>query len=595
MAEAGHRMPFGAQPDGDGRVRFRLWAPAVESVRLELGGREQELAMRPAGGGWHELVTGAEAGERYRFVLPDGTRVADPASRAQAEDADGPSLVVDPGAYRWRCTGWQGRPWCQAAIYELHVGTFTPAGTFAGVMERLPHLAGLGVTAVELMPVADAIGRHNWGYDGVLPFAPDRAYGTPEELKALVDAAHGLGLMVLLDVVDNHFGPAGNMLAQYAPGFFTADLATPWGAAIDFRVPVVREFYLHNALYWLEEYRFDGLRLDAVHAIHDESETHFLVELARRVRSEVPHQVHLVLENERNRAALLRADPVLGRRLYEAQWNDDLHHAAHVLLTGERAGYYQDFADAPMERLRRGLAEGFVYQGEPSRHAGGAARGEPSADLPPLAFVDFLQNHDQIGNRALGERLTALAPAEAVQAFQALLLLSPHVPLLFMGEEWGARTPFLFFCDFAGELAEAVRDGRRQEFRAFFADLAVVPDPLDPATFARSRLDWGELDQPAHAAWHARTRELLRLRAEKLAPWLGEGELRVVRSERLGERGLRMAWRLAGGRALGLLANLGPGPLAVPRPAGAVLHETHPGWSDAMPPWSVTWSLDEHG
>lgn len=586
-------MPFGAELRGDGRVRFRLWAPAADAVGLELGGTEQPLAMQAVGEGWHELVTAAAVGERYRFVLPDGMRVADPVSRAQAEDADGPSLVVDPRAYRWRQAGWSGRPWREAVIYELHVGTFSPAGTFAGAAERLPHLAGLGVTAVELMPVADFMGARNWGYDGVLPFAPDRAYGTPEELKALVDAAHGLGLMVLLDVVDNHFGPAGNMLASYAPGFFAEDVKTPWGAAINFREPVVREFYLHNALYWLEEYRLDGLRFDAAHAIHDGSETHFLVELARRVRREIPRQVHLVLENERNRAALLRADPVLGRRLYEAQWNDDLHHAAHVLLTGERAGYYEDFADEPLERLRRGLSEGFVYQGEPSRHARGAARGEPSADLPVLAFVDFLQNHDQIGNRALGERLTTLAPAEAVQAFQSLLLLSPHVPLLFMGEEWGARTPFQFFCDFEGELGEAVRNGRRQEFAAFFADLEVVPDPLDAATFAHSRLDWGELDQPAHAAWLARTRALLRLRAGRVAPHLVEGEVRVLSSERLGRRGLSVSWRLAGGRRLGLLANLGPEPEDAPAPEGEVLHQTHPGWSEVMPPWSVTWSVSE--
>ena len=371
-----------------------------------------------------------------------------------------------------------------------------PPAPSPGPIERLPYLAELGVTAIELMPVADFVGRRNWGYDGVLPFAPDRAYGTPEELKAFVDRAHEHGLMVLLDVVDNHFGPAGNQLRRYAPEFFTGEFDTPWGHAINFGEPMVREFYIHNALYWLEEYRFDGLRFDAVHAIFDRSEVHFMVELARRVRREVPREVHLIVENERNRAALLRQDPILGRRLFEAQWNDDLHHALHVTLTGERAGYYADFADDPTARLRRALAEGFVYQGEPSSHAGGSPRGEPSADLPATAFIGFLQNHDQIGNRALGERLTELAPAEAVRACQALLLLCPQVPLLFMGEEWGApdAVPVLLrFCRRARGSGARRQAGR---VRGPVFGAGRTPDPLDPATFARSRLDWSE---PARA------------------------------------------------------------------------------------------------
>lgn len=585
-------MPFGAELRGDGSVRFRLWAPAVAAVAVELPAMGRRLEMRPLPQGWHELVTAAAAGDPYLFVLPDGTRVADPASRCQALDADGPSLVVDAGAYRWRNETWLGRPWREAVIYELHVGTFTPAGTFAGVANRLPYLADLGVSAIELMPIADFAGARNWGYDGVLPFAPDRAYGTPEDLKALIDQAHGLGLMMLLDVVDNHFGPAGNALGRYAPDFFTDDLRTPWGAAIDFRVAAVREFYVHNALYWLREYRFDGLRFDAVHAIFDPSPVHILTELARRVRTEVAQEVHLVLENERNQACLLRRDPVLGRRLYGAQWNDDLHHAAHALITGERTGYYADFADGAAERLRRALTEGFVYQGEPSPCHGGQPRGEPSADLPPTAFVGFLQNHDQIGNRALGERLTALAPPDAVRACQSLLLLSPQVPLLFMGEEWGTHTPFLYFCDFAGELAERVRQGRREEFAAFFADLEAVPDPLDPDTFARSRLEWHELADPAHSAWLARTRKLLRLRAQRIAPHLVEGEVQAGRSESLGHHGMHISWTLAGGRELTLLANLGPEPLDAPEPpTGELLHATHSGWAEMLPAWFVAWSL----
>ena len=514
-------MPFGAELRADGTVRFRLWAPAAEAVRLELPGRQESFTMRSLERGWHEVVTPATAGDAYQFVLPDGVQVADPASRCQARDAVGPSLVIDPSAYHWQHQDWRGRPWREAVIYELHIGSFTLSGTFAGAIERLPYLSQLGVTAIELMPLADFPGRRNWGYDGVLPFAPDRSYGTPDELKALVDAAHGHGLMVFLDVVYNHFGPAGNRLGRYAPEFFTADFRTPWGEAIDFRRPEVRAFYIANALYWLEEFRFDGLRLDAVHAIVDPSETHFLVELARTVRTAIGRDVHLVLENDHNRASFLRHAPELGGRLFDAQWNDDLHHAMHVLLTGERHGYYADFADAPVERLRRALAEGFVYQGEPAAYSGGKPRGEPSGDLPPLAFVDFLQNHDQIGNRALGERLSRVAAPEAIQACQAILLLSPQVPLLFMGEEWAASTRFLYFADFQGDLAQAVRDGRRREFAAFFDQVEEIPDPLDETTFIRSRLDWQELDHPEHAACLARnsTPPAAARRANRPTPW----------------------------------------------------------------------------
>ncbi len=592
---SGHRMPFGAELRGDGTTRFRLWAPAAPEIMLQMPERGFDQPMAVGQDGWHELITAADAGDRYRFVLPDGRAVADPASRCQAEDADGPSVVVDPSAYRWRHADWGGRPWHETVLYELHVGTFTGEGTYAAAAARLPYLADLGITAVELMPLADFPGSRNWGYDGVLPFAPDRAYGTPDELKALIDAAHGLGLMVFLDVVDNHFGPEGNFLGRYAPQFYTDDFPTPWGSAINFSDPNVRSFYRHNALYWLDEYRFDGLRFDAVHAIIDPSETHFLVELSRAVRASLPRQVHLVLENEHNQAAFLRHDPKLDRRLFDAQWNDDLHHAAHALITGEDGGYYADFADGAADRLRRALAEGFVYQGEPSRHQGGKRRGEPSADLPPTAFVGFLQNHDQIGNRALGERLTQLAPPEAVAACRAVLLLSPQIPLLFMGEEWAASTPFLYFCEFHGELAQAVRDGRRREFAAFFAHAEDVPDPLAEATFAASRLKWGEIEDPAHAAALAQTRNLLRLRSREIMPRLVGEEVRVLREQSLGPRAFAIAWRLADGSELGLTANLGPDGLdrAEPR-SGSILYATHDHRNGALAPWSVTWEL-RHG
>lgn len=584
-------MPFGAEVRPDGVTRFRLWAPAATEVSLELPARSVSLPMQVQDHGWYELVTTATAGERYQFRLPDGTCVADPASRCQAEDADGPSLIVDPLDYRWVNDGWRGRPWHEAVIYELHVGTFTPEGTFSSAIERLPYLRDLGITAIELMPIADFPGARNWGYDGVLPFAPDRAYGSPEQLKALVDAAHGHGLMVLLDVVDNHFGPEGNHLARYAPSFYTDEIHTPWGSAIDFREPTVRSFYIHNALYWLREYRIDGLRFDAVHAIVDPSDTHIMVELARTVRAEIERGVHLVLENEDNTASFLRHDPVLGRRLFDAQWNDDLHHCIHVLITGESVGYYQDFADAPVQKLRRALAEGFVYQGEPSPQRGGRGRGECSADLPTLAFAGFLQNHDQTGNRAFGERFTKLAPSKAVQACQALLLLCPHVPLLFMGEEWGAHTPFLYFCDFHGQLAQSIREGRSREFAAFHACDTEIPDPLDEASFLQSQLDWAELTDERHAAWLSRTRLLLRIRAHEIVPRLLLGDVRPCASSVLGEHALEVAWRFADASELVLRANLGPTPVRFPGPMGGeLLFATQAEPTTELAAWSIAWT-----
>ena len=601
-------IPFGAAVQDDGRVRFRLWAPSQAEVRLVLPDRgDRRLPMPAAGGGWFELATDqAAAGDRYRFALADGTLVADPASRGQAADGvAGPSLVVDPRRFVWRHDGWRGRRWAEAAIYELHVGAFTPEGTFLAAIGKLPHLAELGVTAIELMPLADFPGRRNWGYDGVLPYAPARAYGTPDELRALVDAAHGHGLMVYLDVVYNHFGPEGNYLSRYAPAFFTDDFPTPWGAAIDFRERAVRDFFVGNALHWLEEHRLDGLRFDAVHAIRDPSPTHILTELARVVRRRFAgrREVHLILENERNEAWPLRRDAETGGRLYDAQWNDDAHHVGHVLLTGEASGYYEDFADEPARGLARALSEGFVYQGEASVHQGGKPRGEASKDLPPLAFVDFLQNHDQIGNRALGERLTVLAEPERLRAFQAILLLSPHVPLLFMGEEWGARTPFQFFCDFHGELADAVRAGRRREFAAFFANpAAAVPDPLAESTFTDSRLDWNEPEREPHAGWLAHARRLLALRRDELAPRLraGGGETKLAGADLTPPHGLLISWCLGDDSRLTLLANVGPDPWAPDRaPNGRPLHATCAfdalGESDrpCLPPWSAAWYLAE--
>jgi malto-oligosyltrehalose trehalohydrolase len=516
--------------------------------------------------GWFEAEARRGTGTRYRFRLADGLNVPDPASRAQAGDVHDFSIVVDPAAYRWRHPDWRGRPWAETVLYELHAGAL---GGFRGVARELPRLADLGITAVELMPVNDFPGRHNWGYDGVLPFAPDASYGTPDELKALVDAAHDLDLMIFLDVVYNHFGPDGNYLASYAPKIFRHDVKTPWGAAIDFRLPEVRRFFTENALYWLMEYRFDGLRFDAVHAI---TEADWLDEMAAEVRATVEpgRHVHLVLEHDGNVASHLREN-------FDAQWNDDGHHVLHVLLTGETEGYYADYKDDPAGQLARCLAEGFVYQGEPSRHRDGEKRGTPSVGLEPTAFVLFLQNHDQVGNRAFGERLTVVAEAAALEAAIALQILCPQIPLLFMGEETASTTPFLFFSDHRGALADAVRDGRRREFAKFaaFADRErreKIPDPNAPESFRNS------VPQPDPEHAQARGdlyRRLLALRRAEIVPRLPGAHAAGARP--LGPAAVSAGWRMADGAILTLLVNLGRDPVGLAPPAGGVLFEGRAG------------------
>jgi malto-oligosyltrehalose trehalohydrolase len=593
-------MPFGADYRGDA-TRFSLWAPACGEVRLALG-REgaRTFPMEAAGDGWHTLsLPGVAPGDAYAFeVRGDAPAVPDPASRSNPWDVNAPSVVVDPGAYQWGDGGWKGRPWSEAVVYELHLGTFTPAGTCLSAIERLDHLQSLGVTAIELLPVADFPGRRNWGYDGVLQFAPDTAYGRPEDLKRLVDECHRRGMMVLLDVVYNHFGPEGNYLPLYAPQFFNPAHQTPWGAAINFdgaQARTVRDFFVHNALYWIEEFHFDGLRMDAIHAIADDSPRHIVLEIADAIAAGPGRErhVHQVLENARNQSRLLER----GRAHATAQWNDDTHHAFHVLVTGERDGYYEDYAERPTWHLGRTLAEGFSYQGEVSKHDGGIARGEPCAHLPREAFVQFLQNHDQVGNRALGERLAALAKPEALRLASAALLLAPGIPLLFMGEEFAAATPFLFFCDYQGDLATSVREGRRREFASFarFRDPAAreaIPDPNAEATFLAAKLDWDCLGREPHATALAHHRELLALRAREIAPRLGDsacaGSFTIH-----GSGGLAVDWNLAGGARLHLRASFGDEAVPFPPVPGEVLHvEGAPARAGALPAWSGLWTLE---
>ena len=544
-----HSMPYGAELQGDGRTRFRLWAPDVEQVWLERE-REAPCAMRALDDGWHECVVEAPAGTRYRYRVPEDLLVPDPASRLQeGGDVHGASVVVDPRSYLWQHADWRGRPWCEAVIYEVHVGA---CGGFRGVQALLPRLRALGITAIELMPVAQFPGTRNWGYDGVLPFAPAGAYGTPDELKALIDEAHGQGLMMILDVVYNHFGPDGNYLGEYASPFFRSDgPTTPWGSAIDVALPQVGDFFVQNALYWLKEFGVDGLRLDAVHALHN---TGWLASLAARVRGGVDdRQVHLILENERNQAQLL------GPGRFDAQWNDDFHNALHVLLTGEDAGYYGAYAQDSIGKLVRCLGEGFAWQGEPMRDK---PRGEASGDLSPLCFIDFLQNHDQIGNRALGERLTTLVEPKLLEAAYALLLLTPAVPMLFMGEEWGSRTPFLFFTDHqTEELRKAVCEGRRKEFAEFESHgRGDVPDPNAVSTFEHSRPDPHEAASADGAARLTLIRQLLAQRRQHLTPWLER--TRTLDAQVLGERALYACWQL-GDRHLRVYCNLGDHALVV--------------------------------
>ncbi len=579
---------FGAELDRTG-VTFRLWAPAAKRVEVML---DRAHPMQAQAHGWYQTtIPQARPGTLYKYRIDGEMEVPDPASDFQPQDVSGPSEVIDHDRFEWRMNDWRGRPWEDAAIFELHVGTFTPGGTFRAAIEKLDHVVDAGLTAIELMPIADFAGRRNWGYDGVLLYAPDSAYGRPDDLRLLVDEAHARGLMVFLDVVYNHFGPEGNYLYRYAPAFF-ACAHTPWGHAIDYRVPEVRAFAIGNALHWLERYRFDGLRLDAVHAIVEPGEPSVLQELSRAVghfAAVTGRLIHLVLENDENRSSLLDplTDPAQGQ--YRAQWNDDYHHAWHCLLTGEEQGYYQDYAPDPRRHIARVLSSGFAYQGEPSPHRHDRNRGEASGSLSPLAFVNFLQNHDQIGNRPLGDRLAIHSAEPALTAALAVTLLAPMPPLLFMGEEWGATQPFPFFCDFQGPLADAVRKGRRKEFESAYAELGdAIPDPLEEATFRMAVLDW---HAPATRTGRKRlglVRDLLATRRREIVPRLAGVKFAIACGD---GPILTSDWRLADGQTLRLVANLCDADAKAPR-ACRPLRSIWGGELPAvLPPWSVFWSI----
>lgn len=605
-----HRMPHGTQRLPDGRLLFRVWAPSAEQVELCLHatGLENRYPMLTEADGWFGLAMDADADCLYRYRIDGLHEVPDPASRYQPDDVHGYIQAIAPENWNWTDAGWRGRPWHEAVVYELHVGCFTPAGTFRAVMEKLDYLADLGVTAVQLMPIADFPGRRNWGYDGVLPFAPDSRYGTPDDLKRLIQTAHAKGLMVFLDVVYNHFGPEGNYLHQYAGAFFHKRRHTPWGKAFNFdgkHSRWVRQFFIHNALYWLEEFHFDGLRLDAVQAIADSSPLHILDELADTLRRQFPHRrIHLILENDDNAAHYLSRNASALPHRYTAQWNDDFHHAWHVLLTGETWGYYQDFADNPLRYLLRCLQQGFAFQGETSAYRHGKPRGEASDRLPPQAFVNFLQNHDHVGNRPFGERLHQLVAPEALRAATAVLLLSPFPPMLFMGQEWGSRQPFGFFCDFEARLSQRIARARRREFAEFpgFATAkarAAIPDPMSADSFARSILDWRDLNSAAGRDWLACHRQLLAVRREQIAPRLAGMRCDSAAIRQFGGYGFCVDWRLGDGAGLCLLANLGEQAveLGEPNVRGLLLYATHEALVaqsliDRLPAWAVVCLVD---
>ncbi len=521
----GWRPSLGAWLDGDG-VRFRTWAPSPRRLAV----RVEDDAGRPRGehplarddaGYFSGIVPGIDAGARYRYVLEEGPALPDVASRFQPEGVHGPSEVIDPTAFRWTDDGWHGLDRDALAIYELHVGTFTREGTFAAATARLDELAELGVTAVQLLPVADFAGDRNWGYDGVDLFAPARCYGRPDDLRALVDRAHALGLGVILDVVYNHFGPDGAYQGTYARQYFNPRHHTPWGAAINLDGPgagAVRGYFVESALHWLHEYHVDGFRLDATHALRDDGPRHFLAEYADAVHGARTGRGRpvVIAEDHRNLDTVVRP-PANGGWGLDATFADDFHHATRRLLAGDHEGYFQDYAGTTAE-IATSLARGWLYTGEHSAFWD-EPRGTSPDGLALPRFVHCLQNHDQIGNRAFGTRLTDEAAPEAVRAAAALLLCGGASVLLFMGEEWAASTPFLYFTDHHDELGRLVTEGRRNEFRHWeaFRDPASrqrIPDPQDPATFARSRLDWTERDREPHASTLRLHRALLALRRE---------------------------------------------------------------------------------
>ncbi|MFJ5122028.1 malto-oligosyltrehalose trehalohydrolase [Kitasatospora sp. NPDC088548] len=547
---------------------YEVWAPAAaERVEVEVGGERHALARDGARPGWWH--GGAPTGD-YAFRLDGGPPLPDPRSPRQPYGPDGPSRPVDHAAFSWSRTGWRGRPLPGAVLYELHIGTFTAAGTFQAAAERLDHLVELGVDFVELMPVCPFPGRHGWGYDGVSLWAVHEPYGGPEGLKRFVDAAHRKGLGVVLDVVHNHLGPSGNHLPRFGP-YFTDRHHTPWGSAVNLDAPgsdEVRDYLIGSALAWLRDYRIDGLRLDAVHALADDRAVHFLEQLSGavdRLAVATNRPLFLVAESDLNSPRTTAPREAGGQGL-TAQWSDDFHHALHTALTGESQGYYGDFARAPLAAVAKTLTRGFFHDGGRSSFRG-RGHGRPFPSAGGHRLLGYLQTHDQVGNRALGDRISAGLGPGPLAAGAALVLTSPFTPMLFMGEEWGATTPWQYFTDHTDpDLAEAVRQGRRREFTEHGWQAGEVPDPQEPATVLRSVLDWTEPRRAPHAGLLAWYRTLIRLRRAR--PELSDPDLAAVRVEY--DEAAR--WLVVHRGPYRVAVNLGPGAAEVP--LGAAGRET---------------------
>ncbi|MGW1708725.1 malto-oligosyltrehalose trehalohydrolase [Streptomyces sp. NPDC002206] len=569
---------------------FEVWAPEADSVRLRLAGALRPMTRDEVRTGWWTADAEAADGDRYGFVLDDGPVLPDPRSRRQPDGPDGESAVVTQEAYPWRAA-WTGRGLPGAVLYELHIGTYTEEGTFDAAAARLPHLAELGITHVSLMPVCPFPGTHGWGYEGVSLWAVHEPYGGPEGLKRFVDTAHGLGLAVVLDVVHNHLGPSGNYLPAFGP-YFTETHHTPWGAAVNLDAAgsdEVRAYLLGSALGWLRDYRLDGLRLDAVHALADTRALTFLEELSTAVdalAAELGRPLTLIAESDLcdPRTTTPRAEGGIG---LHAQWNDDFHHALHTALTGESQGYYADFATAPLAALAKTVTSAFFHNGTYSGFRG-RTHGRPvdTVRTPATRFVGYAQTHDQIGNRALGDRLSATLSPGLLACAAALVLTGPFTPMLFMGEEWGARTPWQFFTDHTDPaLAEAVRNGRRREFAAHGWAADDIPDPQDPATRNRSCLDWTEPEREPHARLHAWYRELIALR--RTMPDLSDPDLAAVKTAH-DEQGRWLAYRRGD---LRIAVNLDEKPATIPLGGG----RNRTGMGSVLAAWEPVAAPDADG
>lgn len=600
-----HPMAFGAIY-GTETSRFQIWAPDCAGLHLHL--EDRDLPMIKGARGFHHLdVAGLPAGTRYRYRLPNGRLIADPASRFQPEGLEGPSELIDPASYHWQDSGWHGRAWHEAVIYEIHIGAFTSAGNWTAAAARLPDLADLGITAVQIMPVAQSYGRFNWGYDGVLWYAPHAAFGRPEAMKAFVNKAHHLGIMVFLDVVYNHFGAVGNDLPNLGP-MLSPRHSGPWGDGINLDGEGAQEpraFIVENALYWLEEYHLDGLRFDAVHEMQDDSPTHILQLVTAEARAAHPErQLHLICENSDNDPRLLTRGRQGRPRHFTAQWNDDLHHALHARVTGETTGYYADFAPAALpltgfDTLTRALAEGYAFQGEMKPHEG-ARRGNASGHLPPLAFVSYMQNHDQIGNRVHGNRIHHYTPWARVQAFATIVLLSPQIPLIFMGDEIRAETSFPFFADAPPDLQPKLHQGRKSELKStpehedpHSPDVEDTPHPSKSLTFAQAKLDWHRPLGPDAVAARAFYRDLLAIRQRHLVPRLEGIRGQSAAADLQPNGAIHARWRLGDGSLWQMRINLQDKPASVAPLHGQLLWRGGQSTDDQLGLWSVdVWLTD---